>query len=267
MPRRRGTVSASAECEAGPEPEPDPAEEGIPPSWFHQLFGFAEGTGPQYRATQARFELREGGTRLRSRVNGQEYAIGTFGTIPLRDLRARAIREPRCKGRGNLPVVRHIEMGDIMDLHAMPENEGALFQAASQFNCLEMAHPGATPESGVTIYESDATQGPACALACAAATVYRNYLVPVPSSPAARAPDNCGQTADCQLDTLDDLSARVQALANDGKGAFWSVKNGYTDEAAPGCLQALKPLLGSVHREELMDTVKVTRCERRSQAQ
>ena len=52
-----------------------------------------------------------------------------------------------------------------------------LVQAASQFNCLEFAHPGAVPENGVTGYIYDGTQGPACSLAAPAATVARNYFV------------------------------------------------------------------------------------------
>ena len=34
------------------------------------------------------------------------------------------------------------------------------------------------PEDGVTLYAADPTQGPACALACAAGSVYRNYFCP-----------------------------------------------------------------------------------------
>jgi hypothetical protein len=34
------------------------------------------------------------------------------------------------------------------------------------------------PEDGVTMYAADPTQGPACALACAAGSVYRNYFCP-----------------------------------------------------------------------------------------
>ena len=38
-----------------------------------------------------------------------------------------------------------------------------MFQAASQFNCLEFAGPEELPEDGVTQYDDDPTQGPACA--------------------------------------------------------------------------------------------------------
>ena len=33
-----------------------------------------------------------------------------------------------------------------------------------------------TPEDGVTRYKDDPTQGPACAIAASAATMYRNYF-------------------------------------------------------------------------------------------
>lgn len=49
--------------------------------------------------------------------------------------------------------------------------QGSLFQVASQFNVLEMVSPDVGPEAGVTIYENDHTQGPACAIACPAGTV------------------------------------------------------------------------------------------------
>jgi len=55
-----------------------------------------------------------------------------------------------------------------------------------------MVGPGVTPESGVTQYFYDRTQGPACALVCPAALVFRNYFV-----------NRNGQTASNQLDGLD----------------------------------------------------------------
>jgi hypothetical protein len=67
-------------------------------------------------------------------------------------------------------------------MHQSPKNAGALFQVASQFNLLEMVLPRVTPEHGVTRYAHDHTQGPACAIAAGAATIYRNYFVPVDGS-------------------------------------------------------------------------------------
>ena len=48
-----------------------------------------------------------------------------------------------------------------------------MFQVASQFNVLEMVSPDVGPEAGVTGYQHDKTQGPACAMSCPAATVFR----------------------------------------------------------------------------------------------
>ena len=70
-------------------------------------------------------------------------------------------------------------VGDVRAMHQMPENAGAVFQVASQFNFLEMIGPNLTPEHGVTRYQYDRTQGPACAIAAGAATIYRNYCAPV----------------------------------------------------------------------------------------
>ena len=55
--------------------------------------------------------------------------------------------------------------GDVREMHRRPEFAGALFQFASQFNLLEMIGPNKTPEDGVTIYQSDRKQGPACGMA------------------------------------------------------------------------------------------------------
>ena len=44
-----------------------------------------------------------------------------------------------------------------------------------------------TPEHGVTRYQHDRTQGPACAIAAGAATIYRNYFAPVGGG--SRSPD------------------------------------------------------------------------------
>ena len=56
-------------------------------------------------------------------------------------------------------------VGDVRSLHlkyASSPGGGvtAIIQAASQFNCLEMVGPSVTPESGITQYIRDRTQGP-----------------------------------------------------------------------------------------------------------
>jgi hypothetical protein len=104
-------------------------------------------------------------------------------------------------------------------MHQRPENAGALFQVASQFNLLEMVSPGVTPEQGVTRYEQDHTQGPACAIACGAATIYRNYFAPVDGRQ--------GQTETRQFDGLYEVGVSLSCATGRTVGSLWDMKNGY----------------------------------------
>jgi hypothetical protein len=178
--------------------------------WFEKLTGFRE-TG--YDETRARLEV-EGG-RLRSRVNGASYGIGELELVPLQALRERA------KSAGNLPgrVKTSVVIGDVRRMHRSLDNAGALFQVASQFNLLEMVSPDVTPEQGVTRYQSDPTQGPACAIAAGAATIYRNYFAPIEGGQ--------GQTARRQLDGLADLGAALSSAMKLPVGDLWTMQNGY----------------------------------------
>jgi hypothetical protein len=99
-------------------------------------------------------------------------------------------------------------VGNARDLHADPGNENALFQVASQFNLLEMIGPRNTPVQGVGIYEYDTTQGPACAIAAGAGTIYRNSFAAVNG--------RIGQSEVNQIDSHADLG---EALGN-GSGSL-----------------------------------------------
>ena len=138
--------------------------------WFEKLTGFREAN---YDETRAKLSVE--GSRLRSLVNSNSYEIGQLELVSLRTLRKRAESGPRLAGRLKVRVVR----GDVRKLHQAKEYAGALFQVASQFNLLEMTCYNVTPEHGVTRYQCDHTQGPACAIAAGAATIYRNYFAPV----------------------------------------------------------------------------------------
>jgi len=92
-------------------------------------------------------------------------------------------------------------------------------------------------------YAHDPTQGPACSLAAAAATVYRNYFAPVAGVP--------GQTRERQLDNLDALAASLGQ-----PGAYFEVRNGYTFSDAAR-LQALAKRLAELDRERLLGAVKI----------
>ena len=80
-----------------------------------------------------------------------------------------------------------------------------------------MASPYYLPTDGVTIYVNDRTQGPACALACPAALVYRNYLV--------KHGDNKEFTGQKQKQ-IDNLKDVGEVVGNDDY-FYWTMQNGY----------------------------------------
>jgi hypothetical protein len=178
--------------------------------WFERLFGFREGP---YAETQNRLTVE--GSRLRSLVNRGTFGIGHLEVVSLHELRARV--RSGGGGRGRLRV--RIVQGDVRQLHQAPEFAGALFQVASQFNLLEMTGPEVTPEWGVTRYQTDHTQGPACAMAAGAATVYRNYFAPVGGQ--------IGQTSDRQIDGLAAVGEGLAAVLGMPAAELWSMHNGY----------------------------------------
>jgi hypothetical protein len=174
-------------------------------NWFEALTGFAE---TDYAGTRAR--LRVEGERLHSTVNGLSWHIGRLSTPSLGELRA-ASQATREATRGRLQV-RNIS-AEAHRLHAEPEARGALIQVASQFNLLEMVHYDRSPEDGITVYATDRTQGPACAMAAAPATLFRNYFAPVAGE--------SGQTRTRQIDTLAELARALPG------GERIRMQNGY----------------------------------------
>jgi len=156
-------------------------------TWFEQLTGLKESS-----ATEVRSGLKLEGTRLTSLANGCSWDCGEFEVVSLENLRERIKTIPPT-GRLRLRE----EVADVQQLHANSKNAGAFFQVASQFNLLEMTDPSRTPDDGIGCYQFDRTQGPACAMAAGAGTIFRNYLVPLG--------DGVGQSAQNQLDCLESL--------------------------------------------------------------
>ena len=203
--------------------------------WFEKLIGFVEG---DYAETQSK--LRVEGDELVSTVNGNRYGIGQLTLPMLGELRARV--NPARGQRSSLSTV----VGDVRALHADPAFAGALFQVASQFNLLEMVSERVTPERGVTGYAHDFTQGPACAMAAGAGTIYRNYLVPVG--------DGIGQTSQRQLDALAGVGVALSEITGLPVDTLWRMQNGYalcTDEG----LAAIARLLDGVP-EDVIDELR-----------
>ena len=183
-------------------------------SWFRDLVGFDEDTGAGgYQLTQSRLAVE--GDRLKSLVNNKTFGIGRLELLSAADLKHRAQANPKVDGARQVRIVR----GDAGHLHARPENQGALFQVASQFNLLEMTGPGVTPEAGVSGYANDNTQGPACAIAAGAATIYRNYFAPVGGQ--------IGQRSHRQFDGLAALTSELGRRLGAPAHTLLSMKNGY----------------------------------------
>jgi post-segregation antitoxin (ccd killing protein) len=197
--------------------------------WFERLTGFRE---DDYAATQNR--LIVDGDALVSTVNDKRYGVGNLSLPTLAELRCR-VRPPA----GQRSTVGCL-VGDARALHSEPEFDGALFQVASQFNLLEMVSPHVTPEDGVARYAGDPTQGPACAMAAGAATIYRNYCAPVN--------DGFGQTRDRQLDALAQLSTALSDELSRPVNELWQMRNGYALCTTDG-LEAITDLLDHATEE------------------
>lgn len=198
--------------------------------WFERITGFQEAG---YVETQAALSVVGG--RLRSTQSDRACWVGELEMPSLADLRQRA---GVVAGRPGAQAKLSTLQGDVRRLHGQPLNSQALFQVASQFNLLEMATPDLTPEDGVTGYQDDRTQGPACAIAAGAATIYRNYLVPLAGG--------IGQTRERQIDCLAGIG---QALGGQGH-KLWEMRNGYALCSQAG-LAAIDARMAAMSADEL----------------
>jgi hypothetical protein len=183
--------------------------------WFKELTGFEEQSADEVRQL---FSIE--GASLRSLVNGRSFRYGQLEIPSLQELRAQTKQLAMPKGKMKLQEY----VGDIKDIHLDAANANALIQVASQFNLLEMVNSDVTPETGIDQYEFDQTQGPVCAIACGAGTIWRNYFVEVSGKH--------GQSADRQIDTMKDMGI---ALGN-GNGSLWKMENGYLLPSREGLL-------------------------------
>ncbi|MFK3872209.1 hypothetical protein [Pseudoalteromonas rhizosphaerae] len=184
--------------------------------WFEKLTGFSEES-----PLQVHKNLSVNGNILKSHINAKEYHCGLLETPSLAELRNRVNYNKALDTKNSIREI----VANVQDLHTDKNNVGALFQVASQFNLLEMVSPDVTPEHGVDGYEYDRTQGPACAIAAGAGTIYRNYFANVNGE--------IGQTANNQIDCLSDIGA---ALGNKNN-RLWQMKNGYALASEEGLIE------------------------------
>ena len=196
--------------------------------WFEQLTGFKEKS-----AEQVRQNLKIEGDSFISEINGQKFAFGQLQIATLKELTSE-IQGINIEGKIRVSEI----VADVQTLHQNLDNSNALFQAASQFNLLEMVGPHIMPENGITRYEEDYTQGPACAIACGAGTIFRNYFVNIDNQ--------IGQDRYKQIDCLD----LIDEILNNEYEGFWKMQNGYAMFSQKGIL-ALNKKLASLEQKEL----------------
>ena len=202
-------------------------------SWFENLTGCVDESPESVQK-----HLFIDGQRLHSRLNQKSWLCGELETPTLAQLRQRVSHIKHDLA----PISVRNVVGNVQHLHLNRANENALFQVASQFNLLEMTSPRVTPECGVGIYEHDFTQGPACAIAAGAGTIYRNYFVDING--------RIGQTADNQIDCL----SGIAKLLDNSKQRLWKIVNGYALPSAEG-LEEINRKLESMD-EAALDTVR-----------
>ena len=218
--------------------------------WFEQLTGFTE-----QGAAQVRQMLTLENGVLASRANDKTFQVGRLVTPTLADLKAEAAVIMQSSTFHAKPISVQEVIADVQSLHLDPQNAGAFFQVASQFNLLEMVSPTVTPDSGVTGYQFDRTQGPACAMACGAGLIYRNYFVPVNGEP--------GQTADQQLNMLNQfeqlLLDHVNQRTKEQFDDLWQMKNGYALPSSKqlNAINQTLALLNETEITELINAVKI----------
>jgi hypothetical protein len=125
------------------------------------------------RDPAAAFALDANGTAT-LHAGDTSWSAGRFATLSIRELRERA----HTTG-GRIRLWAFDGAGPATDIGALQATaaQGALFQVASQFNCLESPGPYVVP---VAQYFSDPTQGPRASISAFPATLLRHYAAPGP---------------------------------------------------------------------------------------
>lgn len=211
-------------------------------TWFRRSFGFDEASSyvdasAQFRCTEEPLSAEDvtvGGVYLTAVSTNRSFRVGPWEVATVTALRERVNQEVFPVGEAKTAAA--IENGltlsnigaEVGALHNDPSNAGAVFQVASQFNCLEMVGPKITPEQGVTRYENDRTQGPTCAIACPAGTVFRNYFV-----------NGHGQGNGMQIDG----ASKLAELLDNDHNKYWNMSNGYLLSARPDAMSSLSERL------------------------
>ena len=203
-------------------------------NWFNLIYGFDE-TVERCNANLSVVLDANNIPRIKSSCSKKSYRSGLFSTPTIEELRNKSI-ELLNKSRTNISATTtysHVVIDDVLEMHH--KYPRSTFQVASQFNCLEFVSP-------------ELTQGPACSLACASGTIYRNYFAVPPTNSFGI----IGQSQNSQFNLLDNLERMIDNSNNN----YWHVNNGYINSKRKS-LAHLNKNIQSCNIDNFIKNIKV----------
>lgn len=164
-------------------------------------------------------------TNIKFTIKNILYNVGDFSCLPLEFL-VNYQTKTQLKDLTERRITYDVIINDIV-LLINNSNSTDVFQAASQFNLLEMTNETVSPEAGISDYPTYNSQGPRVAIASPIGTFFRNYLIDrVYSNEEFK---GSPQTKNNQFNTLDLLLKYfkfIEVNTNPTQGQYL-YKNGY----------------------------------------
>jgi len=176
--------------------------------WFQNVTGTTE---KEFRLDMGKYMKLVDGKIEFHHPNGEKIRAGHFQLLRLGDMMANIeSRGKNVKPYPHFEIVTRLDNAslrfvDVSHIQALPENNGALFQVASNFNGTEAQTELQDPDSEnfTTKYIYDKTQGPAASISAGGAAVSRVYGVWMKDKP--DKPDEWAQTEKRQVNFLEAL--------------------------------------------------------------
>jgi hypothetical protein len=152
-------------------------------SFFEYVMGVTEPTFQQSKRHNdfISWNETEQSFFLRNQKTKEQFRAGKFSIISIKELREKT-GSLRSVTRGTFNVIEalspigqeYYRYVDIGAMQADPKNRDAVFQVASNFNCLELVSPHDAVD-GITKYVHDLTQGPFASISAAPGLILRHY--------------------------------------------------------------------------------------------
>jgi hypothetical protein len=161
--------------------KPAPVLKSKPRHWFEALFGFRENIENVKSFIEC--EEKKDGIYISSKANNKRFNAGIFKIVSVSDFND---LEPRGNGTfnvlsGNGKPSRNPDLINALPAQSIEDNDGATYQAASKFSCLEFTSPKQTASEGITNLKCDFTHDSYSVLVRESPVFYCNYFVPIKS--------------------------------------------------------------------------------------